>query len=70
MCDALNLMKNHTFHYVHVGYLKFRERHFFALVDNIPVDVTLKNPWERGGFCNRTVLSLTLYPILPIPREY
>ena len=70
MCDALNLMENHTFYYVHVGTLKFRERHFFALVDNIPVDVTLKNPWGRGGFYNRTVINISPYPILHIPREY
>ena len=70
MCYLLNLTENHTLCYVHVGTLKYRERHFFALVDNIPVDVTLKNPWGRGGFYNRTVINITPYPFLPIPREY
>ena len=70
MCDALNLMENHTFYYVHVGTLKFRERHFFAIIDNFLVDVGLKYPWENAAFYNRTILNITPYPILPIPREY
>ena len=70
MCYLLNLTENHTLYYVHVGNLKYRQRHFFALVDNIPVDVSLKNPWGRGGFFNRTVINISPYPILPIPREY
>ena len=70
MCDALNLMENHTFYYVHVGTLKFRERHFFAIIDNFLVDVGLKYPWKNAAFYNRTILNITPYPILPIPREY
>ena len=71
MCYAIGITENHYVGYVHVGNLKFGERHFFAIIDNICIDPDVKtnNPW---GHCStvRPVFIITEYPCLSIMREY
>ena len=64
--------KNKRFYYVHVGMKYFGYRHFFAMVDNLLVDVDGKitNPWGHANIGNRGVYRITPYPYLPLPREY
>ena len=66
MMDAVGLTKNHKIYFIHVGNNTYRQRHFFAMIDNLCVDPTLKNPWGHGGFYNRSAV-ITPYPILPLP---
>ncbi len=72
MCAAVGLDKNHKLGYVHVGTMMFGERHFFALFDNIMVDVDAKPnyPWGNANIKDRDFYSITEYPYLPLPREY
>ena len=66
MMDAVGLRKNHKLYFVHVGNKMYHHRHFFAMIDHICVDPTLKRPWGRGGFYGRKVVIIP-YPILPLP---
>ena len=66
MMDAVGLRKNHKLYFVHVGNKMYHHRHFFAMIDHICVDPTLKRPWGRGGFYSRQVVIIP-YPILPLP---
>ena len=70
LCESIGLTEDHDFYFVHVGTMQFKHRHFFAIVDDVCVDVTSGKWWGRGGFGNRTILTITKYPILPIPRDY
>lgn len=66
MMDAVGLSENHELYFIHVGSNVYRDRHFFAMIDNLCVDPTLKSPWGHGGFANRPAV-ITPYPILPLP---
>lgn len=66
MMDAVGLTKNHKIYFIHVGTNMYRNRHFFAMIDNFCVDPTLKEPWGHGGFHDRPVV-ITPYPVLPLP---
>ena len=66
MCEAVGITKEHEVYFVHVGTMTFGYRHFFTMIDNICIDVTLNKYWGKGGFSNKTVFSITKYPMLPI----
>lgn len=72
MCDAIGLTKTHKLSYVHVGYINFGDRHFFAMIDNVIVDVDAKpnSPWGRASFSSGDVFSIIPYPMLPLQRSY
>ena len=72
MCHAIGLAKKHKLCFVHVGFTKFKYRHFFTLIDNVCVDVDngFKDPWGHGGFKNRNVYAVTKYPTLPLKKKY
>ena len=72
MCQAIGLDEEFELKFVHVGNLNFKQRHFFALVDNICVDVdgSFSNPWGHGGFSKRSVYIVTKFPLLPLAKEY
>ena len=70
MCEAVGLTKEHNISFVHVGKLNFNKRHFFVTFDNLCVDVTLKYYWGHGSFSKGRVFSTSIYPILPIKKEY
>lgn len=71
MCAAIGLDKNHELYYVHLGTLQFKQRHFFAMVDNRVVDVDgrVRHPWGHALFKHSGVFRITPYPYLPIPRS-
>ena len=72
MCVAVGLDKNHKLGYVHVGTMMFGKRHFFAMIDNVLVDVDAKSnsPWGHANIGDRDFYRITEYPYLPLPREY
>lgn len=72
MCAALGINKKHKLYYVHSGSLKLGDRHFFAMIDNICIDVSKyrKNPWGHCLMVKNKIYSITKYPYLPLPREY
>lgn len=72
MCVAVGVDKNHKLYYVHTGTPKFGKRHFFAMIDNILVDVGSKpyNPWGHALFIDDVIYGFTEYPMLPLPRNY
>ena len=72
MCVAVGLNRNHKLGYVHVGTMMFGKRHFFAMIDNILVDVDAKpnSPWGHANIGDRDFYRITEYPYLPLPREY
>ena len=72
MCEATEINKNHELYYVHTGSMKFGNRHFFAMIDNICIDVTNfpKNPWGHCTIKNDQIYSITKYPYLPLLRQY
>lgn len=70
MCDCLGYTKQFDMYIVHVGNMKFGQRHFFTIIGEFCVDTTKKNPWGKGGFGKRHVYSITKYPYLPLIREY
>ncbi|WP_407376365.1 transglutaminase family protein [Methanobrevibacter sp.] len=71
MCDAVGLAKKHKLSYVHTGTIVFKQRHFFALFDNICVDVDGKKskPWANCPK-GRDVTRITHYPYLPLLINY
>lgn len=72
MCDVLNITQNHQVFYVHVGNKSFGQRHFFAMIDDIFVDVDSKwnNPWGNANTLNDEFYKFTQYPLLPLPKTY
>ena len=72
MCDAVGALEGHNAYFVHVGTMKFHHRHFFAMIDNVFVDVDAKphSPWGNANFDGRSIYSITEYPYLPLPKEY
>lgn len=72
MCVAVGVNEDHKLYYVHVGTYKFGERHFFAMIDNILVDVDAipSSPWGRASIANRDFYRIIEYPYLPISRDY
>lgn len=72
MCEVVNITRDHEVYYVHTGYEKYGTRHFFAVIDNICIDVD-KYPEDPWGHCqiNREIIyTLTKYPYLPLIRGY
>jgi len=72
MCEAAEINKNHTLYYVHTGSMQFGNRHFFAMIDDLCIDVTNypNDPWGHCSVKNNKILCITQYPYLPILREY
>ena len=72
MCDAVGALEGHNAYFVHVGTMKFHHRHFFAMIDNVFVDVDAKphSPWGNANFAGRSIYSITEYPYLSLPKEY
>lgn len=72
MCVAIGLDKTHQLGFVHVGTEEFHKRHFFVIFDNIVVDTDCgySNPWGHASIGGRPVHCITMYPILPVAREY
>ena len=72
MCEAMGLTKDHEIYFIHVGQSEFKSRHFFAVVDNVCVDVDSygSKPWGHAKFSNRPVYAMTKYPLLPLPIEF
>ena len=72
MCVAIGLDKTHKLGFVHVGTEKFNHRHYFTIFDNIIVDTDCgcSNPWGHASIGERPVHCTTLYPILPLARNY
>ena len=72
MCEAIGITKNHKAYFVHVGKIQYGSRHFFAVIDNICIDVDArpKHPWGHASIYNRPIYLLTPYPILPLPAKY
>lgn len=72
MCEAVGLTKTHKFYFIHTGKADFGKRHFFAMVDNLVVDVDAKssNPWGHASISNNEIYRVTEYPYLPLLREY
>lgn len=72
MCEAVNITKSHKVYYVHTGYEKYGSRHFFAVIDNICIDVDRypKNPWGYCDISKGIIYTMTEYPYLPLLREY
>lgn len=72
MCIAVGIDKECKLSFVHYGKMIFKQRHFFALVDNVCVDVDggYDDPWAHGVNFNRNVYNITEYPLLPIARNY
>ena len=71
MCHAVGVTKNHKVCYVHVGTVNYKSRHFFALIDNLCIDVNSKpnHPWGHASVL-RDVFTITEYPMLPLVKEY
>lgn len=72
MCAAIGLDKEYKLSYVHVGSMQFKKRHFFAMIDNILVDVDAvpNSPWGHANIANRDIYQITDYPYLPLSRKY
>lgn len=72
MCVAIGLDKTHKIGYVHVGTERFHHRHFFAIIDNIVVDTDCgySNPWGHASIGERPVYCITMYPEIPLTRNY
>ena len=72
MCQAIGLTKTHKFYFIHVGQYYFGARHFFAMVDNLLVDVDGQpdDPWGQASIGNRGIYRVTQYPVLPVARNY
>lgn len=72
MCEALGIMKNHEVYFVHIGEMEFGERHFFAIIDNLCVDVDSRpgSPWGHAAINYDSIFTITQYPLLPLEREY
>ena len=72
MCEALGITKEHKVYFVHVGTPEFGERHFFAVIDNLCVDVDSKpgSPWGHARVNYDSIFATTQYPLLPLPKEY
>ena len=72
MCAAVGVTENHKMYYVHVGSYKLGERHFFAMIDNILIDVDARpsSPWGKASTASRSIMRLTEYPYLPLMRDY
>ena len=72
MCASLGITENHTVYFVHTGTMKFGERHFFAMIDNVFVDVDARpnNPWGNALIKRTGIYRITQYPYLPLIRKY
>lgn len=72
MCASLGITENHRVYIVHTGTMKFGERHFFAMIDNIFVDVDArpKHPWGNALIKRTGIYRITEYPYLPLVRKY
>lgn len=72
MCVAIGLDKNHKLYFVHVGTMKFGQRHFFAMIDNLLVDVDSmpNSPWGHAYLGSYGFNRVVEYPNLPLLREY
>ena len=72
MCEAVGLNNSHKLYFIHVGTSIFHQRHFFAMIDDIFVDVDArpKNPWGNAKTYNDTFFKITEYPYLPLVRNY
>lgn len=72
MCEAAEISKKHKLYYVHTGSMQFGNRHFFAMIDSICIDVTNypNDPWGHCSIKNNQIYSITKYPYLPLLREY
>ena len=72
MCESLGLLKNHKAYFVHVGLEIFGKRHFFAIIDNICIDVDScpNNPWGHASLLRGDVFVTTNYPTLPLEINY
>ena len=71
MCHAVGITKNHKVCYVHTGNILFGQRHFYAMIDNLCIDVDARptNPWGHAND-GRRVFAVTEYPMLPLVKEY
>lgn len=72
MCEVVNITRDHEVYYVHTGYEKYTTRHFFAVIDNICIDVD-KYPEDPWGHCKinmEMIYTMTKYPYLPLLRGY
>lgn len=71
MCDSLGITKHHKVCFVHADGKKFGSRHFFAIIDNLCIDVDSyrRHPWGHAKIM-KTIYQITEYPILPLPKEY
>ena len=72
MCIAVGVDKECKLSFVHYGNMYYKQRHFFALVDNVCVDVDggYNDPWAHGVNYKRNVFNITNYPLLPIAKNY
>ena len=72
MCVAVGINKSHKLYFVHVGTIVFGDRHFFAMIDGILVDVDARpnSPWGHARIGDRGIYKVTEYPYLPLPRQY
>ena len=72
MCVAVGVNEEHKLYYVHVGAYNLGQRHFFAIIDNILIDVDARptHPWGRASIGDRSLYRVTEYPYLPLPRMY
>lgn len=71
MCAAVGLAKKHKLYYVQTGRMVYGQRHFFAIVDHVCVDVDVKKsrPWANCP-TNRNPTCITKYPYLPVLVSY
>lgn len=72
MCVAVGVNEKHKLYYVQVGTYEFGARHFFAMIDNVLIDVDARpdSPWGQASIANREFYRIIEYPYLPIAREY
>ena len=72
MCEAVGITENHEVYFVHIGVMKFRDRHFFCVIDNICIDVDGRSDyaWGFSSAYEMPVYNMTKYPLLPLAKNY
>ena len=65
-------LEGHKVYFIHVGTKEFHQRHFFAMIDDVFVDVDTysHSPWGHANFAGRSIYRITEYPYLPLPKQY
>lgn len=72
LCDSVGALEGHKVYFIHVGTKEFHQRHFFAMIDDVFVDVDTysHSPWGHANFAGRSIYRITEYPYLPLPKQY